>query len=276
MSRKRHHLHSRSLFVWRDKYGADCSGPYTGDEELWRGVPRPNELFGGLYAGFYTRCPFCKTEYETERFDPYPSSGAHQEKRCHICGFWWIRDYGNDGHWDSQIYEFAALQRLEINSSDLALEELGTHIRRRFGDIYHLTPRRFEELVADIYSNLGYLPRLTQHTRDGGYDIYMLEKSSKEQTIVKCKRYGKDRRLRVGTVRQVLGIQLETGIRQAKIVTTTSFTKPARDTANKVSASPSGYQLELIDAHELLTALGVYNAKLPPLHVQIERTLTSS
>ena len=225
-------------------------------------------------------CPFCRSspcekplqvhswsdyKYDSKRIESRP--GRINRASCSTCGFWSETLEGeyslHFGEWYSR--EVSALLSFDINSTELNLAELGSHLRRRHSDLRFLTPRRFEELVSDIYRNSGYFSKLTKCTRDGGYDIVLLEKSTGAQILVECKRYSASNRVRVGAVRQLLGVQLERGVRKAKLVTTTHFTGPAQATADTVNSGISGYELELVDVDALTAELGVYNMLLPPL-----------
>lgn len=41
--------------------------------------------------------------------------------------------------------------------------------------VYWFSSRKFEELVAEVFDKMGYAVALTQATRDGGSDLYLLE-----------------------------------------------------------------------------------------------------
>ena len=56
---------------------------------------------------------------------------------------------------------------------------------------YALSPRRFEEIVAEILSLKGYDVSLTPATADGGFDIYAAKKDGLGEFLflIECKRY---------------------------------------------------------------------------------------
>ena len=165
------------------------------------------------------------------------------------------------------------LRELNVNSSEIGLDELGSHLRRRRDDIYYLTPLRFEQLVEDVFTNLGYATRRTLQTRDGGYDIILLERSTGDQILVECKRYRANRRVGVGIVRELIGVQILTGIRRAKLVTSSTFTKPAMEAAESLYIVSSSLDLELVDSDDLFRALEIYNTRLPPLNIELYNRL---
>lgn len=158
----------------------------------------------------------------------------------------------------------ACLRHFDVNDAELGLSQLGAFLRRYPDYLASMYPRRFEELVGDVYKSLGYGVRLTKQTRDGGYDLVIIEKSSGEMRLIECKRYKKGRKVGVGIVRTLHGVQLRMGIKQAKIITTSEFTKPAMVETQAV-ASRSGYAVDLVDAEELTRLLGVYDPLAGPL-----------
>jgi hypothetical protein len=250
-----------------------CRGKKTFDP--WNESPDKflQQQYGSVYGSYRVRCPFCGSNYKHTR-EEYPD----EIHKCEYCGFTHTsydrEGNGVSGTWRITKVELLTLLALDINDAQLGLDELGSHLRRRFDDVYELEPRRFEELVADIYRHLGYHTRITQQTRDGGYDIVLVEAASGKRVLVECKRYAHNRRIEVSTVRELLGVQLIEGVPDAKIVATTSFTAPAKETAQRVNETVRGYSLELVSANDLLKALDVYNVALPPLEIALRPKAT--
>jgi hypothetical protein len=90
--------------------------------------------------------------------------------------------------------------------------------------MYQLDPRKFEELMAELYRRQGFEVELTQQTRDGGVDLYVISSapSGKALTLVEVKRYRADRPVGVGIVRAHYGV-IEAIRATAGVVATTSF-----------------------------------------------------
>ncbi|MFW2341066.1 restriction endonuclease [Brevundimonas sp.] len=105
---------------------------------------------------------------------------------------------------------------------------------RRIGSdpdlIYQISPRRFEELVAKVYEELGYEVSLTPASGDGGRDLQVAKKDHLGSFLyfVECKRYSKDRPVGVGLVRQLHGVVSAAQASAGVLITTSSFTKGAR------------------------------------------------
>jgi HJR/Mrr/RecB family endonuclease len=148
------------------------------------------------------------------------------------------------------------LRSFNINDQELGLAEVRAHLSRRFSDLYALTPRRFEEVVGDVYKQSGYDVILTPTMRDGGADLICLEEGSGNQLIVECKRYAQSRKVGIGAVDRLLGVKIRTGSHSAHLVTSSDFTADAR--AAWGEARSQSIDLHLVDAHELLHLLKAY------------------
>lgn len=260
------------IFVWR---GTKKANDLTSSPIVW--VTHVLREFGLQLPLNESNCPFCGCNYEvllgeTPNIENYGAGWRWYEDtkyECPRCGFWHHMIHCSTGHTGQQAFlEAAILQEFDLNNSELGLDEVATHLRRKFRDIYRLNPRRFEELVEDVFKSLGYCTRLTQQSRDGGFDIVLLENSSSgEKILVECKRYAANKMVSVSVVRQLVGVLLIEGVRKAKLVTSSRFTKPAKEISNIIESGNSGFSLELIDGDQLLRNLEVYNCKLPPLHL---------
>lgn len=189
---------------------------------------------------------------------------------CPFCG-WTMRQLtivDDDYPYRGKTYLFnAEMRHFALDNKELLLSEIGTHLKRRFSDLYLLSPRRFEELVADLFKQLGYRSVLTPTTGDRGIDVYLLGKTDEDMAIVEVKRYAKNRKVGIGVVDRLRGVQLRDEVPNAYIVTSGSFTTLARKSAASKNAIEHGYNLTLVDADRFLKILGVYNTLLPPLDV---------
>jgi hypothetical protein len=93
-----------------------------------------------------------------------------------------------------------------------------------------LTPRAFEELVAEVLASFGWEISLTPSFRDGGYDILAVVKdpSGFDTTwIVECKRFSRERRIQLGAIQRLLGVKMALDVPQALLVTTSYLTRDA-------------------------------------------------
>lgn len=106
-----------------------------------------------------------------------------------------------------------------------------TAIAAQPDDLYLLSPRKFEELVAHIFERFGYDVELTPRTRDGGFDLAAVRKSEAEiRLLIECKRYVPAHKVGRPIVQQVYGVLMDRQAEATKaiIATTSAFTADAR------------------------------------------------
>lgn len=134
-------------------------------------------------------------------------------------------------------------------------DELIARLAQRPELMRELAPRRFEELVAELFNRRGYHVTLTPATRDGGVDIYALSKGALGESlyVIECKRYAPSRRVGVDVVRGLYAVAEVQRATKGILVTTSGFTKDAI-----AFASPLEYRLSLQDFDALKTWLAAY------------------
>lgn len=123
--------------------------------------------------------------------------------------------------------------------------------------IHDLSPRQFEELVAELIASLGWNVSLTSMTRDGGYDVFATRKDflGEITSVVEVKKYRPDRPVGVDIVRELYGVKHLLNVSQSIVVTSSYFTKGARD------FEQSRYDINLIDCEQVQNWI---NSFVPP------------
>lgn len=103
--------------------------------------------------------------------------------------------------------------------------------------LHKLHSRVFEELIARIFSDLGYSVELMPATHDGGKDIILTYNSPMGRSIayVQCKRYSPENKVGIKTVRELYGVHDSNRINKSLIVTTSDYTKDAYNYAQGLS-----------------------------------------
>lgn len=137
---------------------------------------------------------------------------------------------------ESSFYESSSIDEsaiLQIRSID---QEVKRYLKNHPEKLYVISPRKFEELIADIFQDLGFDVELTNATRDGGRDIIASIRNSVTSfiTYVECKKYAPDIKVGVNLIRQVQGVQYTRMPNKSIIVTTSYFTKDARKEARLI------------------------------------------
>jgi transcriptional regulator with XRE-family HTH domain len=137
-------------------------------------------------------------------------------------------------------------ERRRVLMSDLVLanDALLRHLERHPTDLHRLSPREFEELVAEALTRQGYDVSLTPIARDGGKDMFVASHSALGGAlyVVECKKYAADRPVGVGVVRQLHGVVQAERLTGGIVATTSHFSQDAREFTTKVK-----YQLSLAD-----------------------------
>jgi restriction system protein len=97
-------------------------------------------------------------------------------------------------------------------------------------ELFHLSPRHFEELVTEIWRRFGYGVELTSQTRDGGRDIIAVkEAEANVRFLIECKRYERRREVGVQMVRSLYGVKVDECATKAILATTSSFSSAAKE-----------------------------------------------
>jgi hypothetical protein len=241
------------MFVWRrvdlDKRPDSCYGHIAWPLDF----PKPN------------LCEVCgepRVLFRRGRFIPNSSCGIFHVCICPVCG-WYYED-----HVYPEFYEdkgcLAVLKECDVGAREIILSELGSHLRRRRQDVYYLSPRRFEELVEDVFKNYGFRTVLTAASRDNGADVILLHSDTKEAAaIVECKRYANPRSVGVEIIRCLVGAAVDWKVSRAYLVTSSSFSREAQ--VKVLDFKNRGIEIELVAMADLVSLLRVYNADLPRL-----------
>lgn len=146
---------------------------------------------------------------------------------------------------------------LQIDVVDIN-EELVSYLAQHPEKMYDMQPRRFEELVAELFRAKGYEVELTPRTRDGGIDIRAVHRSDIGTSLflIECKRYGPDHPVTVEIVRGVYGVAESEKATRGIIVTTSRFTRDAQ-----AFQAQNQYRLELAAFNRLKEWLREYRRR---------------
>jgi HJR/Mrr/RecB family endonuclease len=101
--------------------------------------------------------------------------------------------------------------------------------------LYSLNPRKFEELVEAIFRDFGYDVILTPKPRDGGFDVRAIRKDSVGTLLylIECKRFSPHRPVGPEIIRSLYGVVEQQRASCGLLVTTSRFTKGAKEEARK-------------------------------------------
>ena len=133
-------------------------------------------------------------------------------------------------------------------------EELLRRIKSDPAILRSLTPRKFEETVAELLSRQGYSVELTPASGDGGVDIYAAKKNGLGDFLylVECKRWNPPNNVGVQVVRSLHGVVQQKRATAGIVATTSFFTKGAKAFQQELK-----HQLHLRNYIELQKWLGL-------------------
>jgi HJR/Mrr/RecB family endonuclease len=134
--------------------------------------------------------------------------------------------------------------------SDLLLRELARNPKL----MHDLTPRKFEELIARLLTDIGYSVTLTPTIKDGGRDILAFINLPTGQLLtMECKKWSQDHPVPIEVVRSVYGVVTHDRASHAMIATTSRFTRVAKQFQDTVK-----YQMSLKDYSDITNWLRRY------------------
>ena len=103
------------------------------------------------------------------------------------------------------------------------------HLRKHPDDIFSLSPRGFEELVAELLERQGWSVKLTPQSKDGGKDIIAVMPSSlgRHLCLVETKQYRIDRPVGVNFLRHLYGVVQSEEANSGCLITSSFFSGEA-------------------------------------------------
>lgn len=137
----------------------------------------------------------------------------------------------------------------------VANDRINKYFANHPNEIFKLTSREFENLIAGILYDLKYDIELTKETRDGGFDIKAIKKDGIGPLLylVECKKYAKHRPVGIEVVRQLHSVKTNLQASKAVLVTTSYFTKDAKELQRNL-----GYQIDLKEFDDIVKWLTPY------------------
>jgi len=137
-------------------------------------------------------------------------------------------------------------------------ESLIQALKKQPENIYEVSPRQFEKLLAELLADLGFEVEVTKATGDGGKDIlaYLETEVGKMLCLVEAKKYRPERKIGIEIVRTLYGTLCDFQANSAMLVTTSSFTAGAHEFQRKHE-----YQLALRDYADIVRWIEGYRQK---------------
>jgi len=141
-----------------------------------------------------------------------------------------------------------------------SIPELITALKSSPYLLRELSPREFEQVVAEIFMSNGFHVDLTKRTRDGGKDIIAIHTDKlgiQTKYFIECKRYSEGNKIGVDVVRALQGVKnTKNGPNKTILATTSSFTADARKFVENEAAS--SWDMTLVDYNDIVRWLDNY------------------
>lgn len=261
-----------------------------------KGIRQPTQRYVPYEPGTLCRKPGCTrpADFEVYLYDWYPtySEDAPEEffEQDYTCPYL-CKVHANENEWRAQgkrlprgyvqypftnrngaqgytkyaplskLYPELFAERRPLSSEVLGIytavnDDLIRHLAQNPQLLRSVHPRRFEEIIADLFARRGFTVSLTPATRDGGIDLYAVTRDDlgSHLYIVECKRYAENRKVGVEAVR---GLYAMTDVKNATkgvLITTSYFSRDAI-----AFALPLEYRLSLHDYDALAAWLNTLN-----------------
>lgn len=140
----------------------------------------------------------------------------------------------------------------------VANDVLIRNLKERPQDLHKISPRKFEEVIAELLDDMGWDVELTPASKDGGKDILAVIHTDIGPilSLVEAKHYRPDRPVQVGLVKQLYGTFVDHGATNAMLVTSSRFTKGAKEFQSKHK-----YQITLKEYADLLDWIQKYKTR---------------
>ncbi len=130
-------------------------------------------------------------------------------------------------------------------------EEIYKYIAKNPNFLHTMNPRKFEELVGQIFIDYGWQIDITAKTRDGGYDILAIRRNSPTdlKILIEAKRYAPDHAVGVPIVRSLYGIRTLNKASQVVLATSSYVSRDAKKEFERVVP----WELDFLEREEILT-----------------------
>jgi len=227
----------------------------------------PDALSEMLPSGWNDQCLFC-----SERLKQL-SSGSSMGRMiighntsftkatdeiwiCGCCGWWGATGvrYSQGTPYQKMVWVGAvgSLLSLDLSDQHFPLHEIRKYLCAQYEKRFVVDSKLFEQVVASVYSDLGFKAEAVGASGDGGIDVVLTDSSGK-RIGVQVKRY--QNTIQVEQIRALTGALVIKGLTAGIFVTTSSFTAGGEGTAKASRAK--GYPVELVDHRRFFDALKI-------------------
>ncbi|MFY9852736.1 MAG: restriction endonuclease [Terracidiphilus sp.] len=188
-------------------------------------------------------------------------SDVAQLQACLVCG-WWVSTLINGrGPWKQHDDGFLNMYRscgtlrdLDLNDISTPLEEVRAYLTAKYGDRFHVHPKKYEDIVGSVFSDFGFRVRVTSYSGDDGIDAMVLD--GKDDAVVGIQVKRQREKITAEQIRAFVGALVLKGLTAGVYVTTSSYQIGAKRAANSAERLP-GIAISLLDSQRFYDALKI-------------------
>ena len=226
-----------------------------------------------MYWNVPADCPFCGVALQeascisNEGIETYEEAIKDTENLksikpqiCPVCQWWQVVQLNIDLMWKSGhsrgIYTQAILKTTGVSDKAIPTDELGRYLSKHPDHVYYIHDKKMEELVAAILrEHQNCEVKHVGKSHDRGVDLLLVQ--SEEITPIQIKRRTQPGKAEgVQVVRELMGVMLREGYKNAMVVTTADrFSPDAHRDVSDLLMSGRADKFELLDYHRFTAML---------------------
>lgn len=108
---------------------------------------------------------------------------------------------------------------------------------------FDIHPRKLEQVVESIFTNMGYKVELTVYAKDHGVDLFLIRDPNGDPVAVQVKRFGPNNKIGVSAIREFLGAMLLNRAPSGIFVTTSTLQGAHTKSLNPMSSVNTAWNL---------------------------------
>jgi HJR/Mrr/RecB family endonuclease/DNA-directed RNA polymerase subunit RPC12/RpoP len=148
---------------------------------------------------------------------------------------------------------FSSLKRFDIADIKAPTEELKRYLVHNFDDRLLIHPKKLEDIVGSVFKEDGFEIRATAYSKDKGIDLFFFDHGRSDLVGIQVKR--SNNKIDCNLIDRFEGALIRNNTSKGIFITTSSYTKVAREYANEFSTK--AIPMELWDADKLFDRIKI-------------------
>lgn len=175
-----------------------------------------------------------------------------------LCGWWLASVTECEVAWRGELplgrtAVGGTLRNLDLDDVSLPIDFARDYLVARYSDRTKVHPKVFQDVVASVFRDHGYEAFVTGYIKDGGIDVIL----QKGHTTIGVQVKRSKNTIVVEQIRSLAGALVLANLTQGVFVTTSRFTRDAKEATTAFTKTLYPMALELIDAERFFDALKI-------------------